>query len=125
MNFPNNLEGSSIYHFMILCLVSTSITKVHLYPLQKMFIVRTYVIHFLRTYVTIYIYIYIYIYIIAEVERKWIPTIKEVVTNRIIADTFHLKKAIHYIVLQRKYCLTVMVYIFKKKIFKNVTIKKP
>ena len=30
----------------------------------------------------IYIYIYIYIYIIAEVERKWIPTIKEVLTNR-------------------------------------------
>ena len=26
--------------------------------------------------------IYIYIYIIAETERKWIPTIKEVVTNR-------------------------------------------
>ena len=25
--------------------------------------------------------IYIYIYIIAETERKWIPTIKEVVTN--------------------------------------------
>ena len=25
----------------------------------------------------------IYIYIIAETERKWIPTIKEVVTNRI------------------------------------------
>ena len=44
-----------------------------------------------------------------------IPTIKEVVTNKIIANTFHLKKAIHYIVLQGKYCLTVMVYIFKKK----------
>ena len=28
------------------------------------------------------VYIYIYIYIIAETERKWIPTIKEVVTNR-------------------------------------------
>ena len=25
---------------------------------------------------------YIYIYIIAEAERNWIPTIKEVVTNR-------------------------------------------
>ena len=30
-------------------------------------------------------YIYIYIYIIAEVERKWIPTIKEALTNRITA----------------------------------------
>ena len=59
--------------------------------------------------------LYIYIYIIVEVERKWIPTIKEVVTNKVIANTFHLKKAIHYIVLQGKYCLTVMVYIFKKK----------
>ena len=28
------------------------------------------------------LYTYIYIYIIAETERKWIPTIKEVVTNR-------------------------------------------
>ena len=36
-------------------------------------------------------------------------------TNKVIANTFHLKKAIHYIVLQGKYCLTVMVYIFKKK----------
>ena len=71
---------------------------------------------------SISISISIYIYIIAEVERKWIPTIKEVVTNRIIADTFHLKKAIHYIVLQGKYRLTVMVYILKKK---NVTTKKP
>ena len=53
-----------------------------------MFIVRTYMIHFLRTYVTIYIYIYIYIYIIAEVERKWIPTIKAVLTNKI---TVYLK----------------------------------
>ena len=26
--------------------------------------------------------IYIYIYIIAEAERKWIPTIKKVLTNR-------------------------------------------
>ena len=30
----------------------------------------------------IYMYIYMYIYIIAETKRKWIPTIKEVVTNR-------------------------------------------
>ena len=33
-------------------------------------------------YMYIYMYIYIYIYIIAETKRKWIPTIKEVVTNR-------------------------------------------
>ena len=37
------------------------------------------------------------VYIIAEAERKWIPTIKEALTNRIIADTFHLKK--RYIIL--------------------------
>ena len=30
----------------------------------------------------IYIYIYHILYIIAEAERKWVPTIKEVVTNR-------------------------------------------
>ena len=57
-------------------------------------------------------------------------------TNKVIANTFHLKKAIHYIVLQGKYCLTVMVYILKKKKKKglkkerfkkkkNVTTKKP
>ena len=28
--------------------------------------------------------IYIYIYILAEAERKWVPTIKEVLTNRIV-----------------------------------------
>ena len=30
------------------------------------------------------IYIYIYIYILAEAERKWVPTIKEALTNRIV-----------------------------------------
>ena len=29
--------------------------------------------------------IYIYIYILAEAERKWVPTIKEALTNKIIA----------------------------------------
>ena len=28
--------------------------------------------------------IYIYIYILAEAERKWVPTIKEALTNRIV-----------------------------------------
>ena len=32
--------------------------------------------------------IYIYIYILAEAERKWVPTIKEALTNRI---TVYLK----------------------------------
>ena len=32
-------------------------------------------------YLYLYLYIYIYIYIIAAAERKWIPTIKEVVTR--------------------------------------------
>ena len=31
--------------------------------------------------INIYIYIYIYIYIIAEAERKWVPTIKDVLTR--------------------------------------------
>ena len=35
--------------------------------------------------VRISISISIYIYIIAEAEKKWIPTIKEVLTNRITA----------------------------------------
>ena len=30
-----------------------------------------------------YVYIYHILYIIAETERKWVPTIKEVVTNKI------------------------------------------
>ena len=57
-----------------------------------------------RGYTLVCVYIYIYIYIIAEAKIKWIPTIKEVLTNRIIA---HLKfryvsllKAVHYIVWQ-------------------------
>ena len=37
------------------------------------------------------IYIYIYIYIIAEVERKWAPTIKDMMTNR-KKDMYNLKK---------------------------------
>ena len=32
-------------------------------------------------YLLINIYIYIYIYIIAEAERKWVPTIKDVLTR--------------------------------------------
>ena len=31
--------------------------------------------------INIYIYICIYIYIIAEAERKWVPTIKDVLTR--------------------------------------------
>ena len=46
---------------------------------------------YINTIVIIYIYIYIYIsisisiyiYIISEVERKWVPIIKEVLTNKI------------------------------------------
>ena len=34
-------------------------------------------------YIYIYLYLYLYIYIIAEVERKWVPIIKEVLTNKI------------------------------------------
>ena len=63
--------------------------------------------------------IYIYIYIIAEAKRKWIPTIKEVLTNKIIAYLkfrhVSLKKVIHYIVWQGEYRLTVVGYIKKKK----------
>ena len=51
----------------------------------------------------IYIYIYIYIYKIAKAERKWIPTIKEVVTNRKKGPlkcchvySFKIKTAAHY-----------------------------
>ena len=51
----------------------------------------------------IYIYIYIYIYLIAEAERKCVPTIKEVVTNRIkkryimlFGIAAHRLKAINY-----------------------------
>ena len=36
-------------------------------------------------YIKKHLYIYIYKYIIAEAKRKWIPTIKAVVTNRISA----------------------------------------
>ena len=61
----------------------------------------------------------IYIYIIAEAKRKWIPTIKEVLTNKIIAYLkfrhVSLKKVIHYIVWQGEYRLTVVGYIKKKK----------
>ena len=67
----------------------------------------------------IYIYIYIYIYVIAEAERKWIPTIKEVLTNKITAYLkfrhVSLKKVIHYIVWRGEYRLTVVGYIKKKK----------
>ena len=69
--------------------------------------------------------IYIYIYIIAEAERKWIPTIKEVLTNKITAYLkfrhVSLKKVIHYIVWRGEYRLTVVGYIKKKK---TVFLKK-
>ena len=35
----------------------------------------------INIYIYKYIYIYIYIYIIAEAERKWVPTIKDVLTR--------------------------------------------
>ena len=64
-----------------------------------------------------------YIYIIAEAKRKWIPTIKEVLTNKIIAYLkfrhVSLKKVIHYIVWQGEYRLTVVGYIKKKKMVKK------
>ena len=44
-----------------------------------------YIKKYLYLYLYLYLYIYIYIDIIAEAERKWIPTIKEVLTNRITA----------------------------------------
>ena len=62
--------------------------------------------------------IYIYIYN-SKAKRKWIPTIKEVLTNKITAYLkfrhVSLKKVIHYIVWQGEYRLTVVGYIKKKK----------
>ena len=68
------------------------------------------------------------LYIIAEAERKQIPTIKEVLTNKITAYLkfrhVSLKKAIHYIVGQGEYRLTVVGYIKKKKMVKKKKKKK-
>ena len=68
---------------------------------------------------SIYIYTHDILYIIAELKRKWIPTIKAVLTNRIIAylkfKHVSLLKAIHCIVLKATTSFDCFFGLLKKK----------
>ena len=49
---------------------------------KKDYNLKDYQIHNRQERLYLYLYLYHILYIIAEAERKWVPIIKEVVTNR-------------------------------------------